>query len=259
MDHRQLVPSKFNKINHLAWFLPGVAKPAVLSSSSIMAPDPSPRTLTPRQEQVALALAGGATITGAAEQFSVNRTTIYRWLKTVPAFADAVQRGRAEFILARRDDLHYLSSRAMETLVAILDNPRSSPAVLLRAAMFILKRPQTPGQGWLLPELIPQPDGATINDSATIEAESARLADIGDLAPDPPDAAERNTMQHVTETEADPAESCEVPYSLGILPSCPVPLAVIERRNFRMHFPDTMDDLKTTPISPAARPLTALS
>ena len=196
---------------------------------------------------MALALAAGATITSTAEQFQIDRSTIYRWMKSVPAFADAVQRGRAEFLLARRDDLQYLSSRAMETLLAILDNPRSSPAVLLRAAMFILKRPQTPGQGWVLPELLPQPGGPTINDSATLEAECARLADIADLAPDAPSepipdaaaATECNEMQHETEL-------CEVPYSLGVLPSCPVPLAVLERRNFRIHFLDTMDGLKTT-------------
>jgi len=74
----------------------------------------------------------------------------------------------------------------METLLAILDNPRSSPAVLLRTAMFILSRPQTPDKGWRLPESVPQPGGSTINDSATLEAECSRLADLGDLAPEPP-------------------------------------------------------------------------
>jgi hypothetical protein len=49
------------------------------------------------------------------------------------------RQSRAEFVLARRDDLHQFSNRALETL-AILDNPNSSPAVLLRTFMFILQR-----------------------------------------------------------------------------------------------------------------------
>jgi hypothetical protein len=39
------------------------------------------------------------------------------------------------------DALHHLSNRAVEALLAILDNPKSSPAVLLRTSIFILQRP----------------------------------------------------------------------------------------------------------------------
>jgi hypothetical protein len=40
--------------------------------------------------------------------------------------AAALHRARAELVLARRDDLLKLSNRALETLPAILDTPRSS-------------------------------------------------------------------------------------------------------------------------------------
>src|ERR1051326_3206307 len=120
--------------------------------------DSPPLSLSPVQERVALSLGSGLTITGAAQEAGLHRATLYRWLKTHPGFAAAVQQARTEFILARRDDLHYLSNRAMETLLAILDNPRSSPAVLLRASMFILQRSETRGKGWCMPTSLPEPE-----------------------------------------------------------------------------------------------------
>ena len=96
------------------------------------------------QQCVVNALAAGSTLTDAAEAYGVHRVTIYRWMKTCKHFSTALQRARAEFVLARRDDLHQLSNRALETLLTILDNPKSSPAVLLRTAVFILQRPQMP-------------------------------------------------------------------------------------------------------------------
>src|SRR5450755_1915214 len=113
--------------------------------------------LTTVQQCVIDALAAGATLTAAAEANGLNRVTIYRWMKTHKQFSAALHQARAEFVLARRDDLHYLSNRALEALLAILDNPRSSPAVLLRTAMFILQRPQLPKTGWSMPEPAPAP------------------------------------------------------------------------------------------------------
>src|SRR5260370_22262428 len=95
-------------------------------SSSNMQPDildPSNSSLTPIQQQVALALGSGSTITGAAEDAGLHRVTVYRWMKTSKDFSAAVQHARAEFILSRRDDLHHLSSRALEPLLSILANP----------------------------------------------------------------------------------------------------------------------------------------
>jgi hypothetical protein len=90
-------------------------------------------------------------------------------MKTRQEFSAALRSARAEFVLARRDDLHHLSNRALETLLAILDNPRSSPAVLLRTAMFVLQRPQLPKTGWSMPEPAPEPEDEKLLDSAVIE------------------------------------------------------------------------------------------
>ena len=225
--------------------------------------DSTPPSLSPIQQRVALALGSGLTITGAAHDAGLHRATVYRWLKTHPGFSAAVQQSRTEFVLSRRDDLHYLSNRAMETLLAILDNPRSSPSVLLRTSMFILQRSQIPGKGWCLPELLPKPDGNTLIDSASLEKECDLRAGIDGLeieeidesaAPTTPvaeapetaaDATQCDTAQPDANNVAEAAGACEAPYRDGGLPSCPVPADVLDARDLRSYYLDTMDDLKT--------------
>ena len=125
-------------------------------------------SLSPVQQSVADALGSGSTISGAAEEFEVSRVTIYQWIKSRKDFAAAIQQARAEFVLSRRDDLQYMSDRALESLIAILDNPGAPPGVLLRVAMFILKRPQTK-TGWCMPEPVPEPGRQKLLDSVLIE------------------------------------------------------------------------------------------
>jgi hypothetical protein len=140
--------------------------------------------LTTVQQCVVNALAAGSTLTDAAEAYGVHRVTIYRWMKSSKPFSAALHRARAEFVLARRDDLHHLSNRALETLLAILDNPRSSPAVLLRTAIFILQRPQLPKTGWSMPEPAPDPDGEKLLDSAIIEQDYDSLPGLCNIEKD---------------------------------------------------------------------------
>ncbi len=182
------------------------------------------------QQSVANALAAGASISDAAEAYGVNRVTVYRWMKNLPQFAAALHQGRADFVLSRRDDLHYLSNRAIETLIAIIDNPRASPSVLLKASMFILQRPQVPKTGWTMPEPAPNPDGEVLVDSAVIESHYANLPGVygiereedtpappqPEAAPDPPAAAPPaetpcNNMQHKSSVLADVAPAPKIP------------------------------------------------
>src|ERR1039457_1311984 len=159
------------------------------------------------------------------EAYSVHRVTVYRWMKTCQPFSAALQRARAEFVLARRDDLHQLSNRALETLLAILDNPKSSPAVLLRTAMFILQRPQMPKAGWSMPEPAPNPDGEKLLDSAIIEQDYDSLPGLCNIERDDPvemetpaeSAAPAETPSE-TETPVDSATSEPPPP-----PETPVP------------------------------------
>jgi len=155
--------------------------------------------LTSVQQCVVDALAAGTTLTDAAETYGVHRVTIYRWMKTSKPFAAALHRARAEFVLARRDDLYHLSNRALETLLAVLDNPKASPAVQLRAAMFILQRPQLPKTGWSMPEPAPDPDGKKLLDSAIIEQDYDSLPGLCNI--------EREDLAEAPLETETPAES----------------------------------------------------
>jgi hypothetical protein len=162
--------------------------------------------LTTIQQCVVNALAAGATLTNAAEQYGVHRVTVYRWMKTHKEFTIALRQAQADFVLARRDALFHLSTRAMETLLAILDNPKSSPAVLFKTAAFILQRPQQPNAGWSMPEPAPDPDDNKLLDSAVIEQDYAHLPGLYSIAMDPP----MEEDAHAESVASDPPPSPDV-------------------------------------------------
>ena len=209
------------------------------------------------QQCVANALAAGSTLTDAAAAYGVHRVTVYRWMKTCQPFSAALHHARAEFVLARRDALHQLSNRALDTLLAILENPKSSPAVLLRTALFILQRPQLPKTGWSMPEPAPDPDGEKLLDSAIIEQDYANLPGLCNIERDPetddpapspaatPAAAEApadvtpcSRMQHDPEISGDPAPLTAPPQGPLSCPAPPVdPQASHRPRNGPGRFP----------------------
>jgi len=238
--------------------------------------------LTTVQQCVVNALAAGSTVTAAAEAYGIQRMTVYRWMKTLPQFSAALHRARAEFVLARRDDLYHLSNRALETLLAVLDNPRSSPAVLLRTATFILQRPQLPKTGWSMPEPSPDPDGEKLLDSAIIEQDYDSLPGLANIerqgqddvtaetpaetevpgesdtsepplpaeppVPPPSDAAGCDEMLH-------DSPNCDAPAPITCqtgLRSCTVPPEVLEARNNHANFLETLDLIKS--VGEALRP-----
>src|SRR5450631_1553701 len=180
--------------------------------------------LTTVQQCVIDALAAGATLTDAAEANNINRATIYRWMKTRKEFSTALHHARAEFVLARRDDLHYLSNRALEILLVILNNPKSSPAVLLRTAMFILQRPQLPKTGWSMPEPAPTPDGQKLIDSAIIEQDYNSLPGLQDIERETEQDVENNAPADPGQSHESPAQSpAEAPAESPLPPTSPAP------------------------------------
>ena len=108
------------------------------------------KPFTPAQAIVVQAPATGATITAAAELASVSRTTIYTWLEN-PVFKHAIAYSQQEYAMTMQDRMQALSAKALDKLEALLDDPRSSPSVILKASLAILNRPQFPKQGWVLP------------------------------------------------------------------------------------------------------------
>jgi SEC-C motif len=114
-------------------------------------------TVSPAQAQVIAALAQGRTITDAAHDAGLHRTTIHHWFRTEPVFTTAFRQAQREYVETLQDGMRDLAARAVETLRDLLDDPKTPPAVRLRTALAILQRPHFPNPGWHLPERIESP------------------------------------------------------------------------------------------------------
>jgi transposase-like protein len=130
-------------------------------------------TLPPLQAEVASALASGATISAAASQAGVHRSTLHNWLKQ-QAFKDALDQARNYYAESVRDQLAELSALALDTIRQILSNPEAPASVRLRAAMAVLERPQFPDRGWSLPvpAYYPESEQKIVDTMASLEVGS---------------------------------------------------------------------------------------
>ncbi len=129
-------------------------------------------TLSPAQARVIAALAQGRTITDAARDAGLHRTTIHHWFRTEPTFKAAFEAAQREYVETLHDGMRDLAARAVETLRNLLDDPKTPPAVRLRTALAILERPHFPKQGWQLPERIESPrEQEVINHLTEVEAD----------------------------------------------------------------------------------------
>src|ERR1700688_2604653 len=104
-----------------------------------------PANLTPAQAQVLAALAQGRTVTAAAHDAGLHRNTIYNWLNE-PEFKTAVDEAQREYVAILSDGMRDLAALALETLRALLENPKTPPAVRLKTALAILQRPHFPNR-----------------------------------------------------------------------------------------------------------------
>src|ERR1039457_3320059 len=95
--------------------------------------------LTTVQQQVIVALTHGASVSAAAQSAGVHRATIPRWLATQPAFEQASQAARAEYIFTLRDQMRELSALALDTLYSLLTDTQAAAPVRLRAALAVLE------------------------------------------------------------------------------------------------------------------------
>jgi hypothetical protein len=113
--------------------------------------------LSPAQAQVIAALAQGRTITAAAIEAGLHRSTIHNWLRDEPDFKTAMQQACAEYAAILNDGMRDLAARALETVRNLLDDPETPPAIRLKAALAVLDRPHFPNPGWQLPQPIEPP------------------------------------------------------------------------------------------------------
>ena len=107
----------------------------------------APANLSPVQAQVIAALAEGATVSGAARQADIHRTTIHHWIRNHPEFKAAAAQAQAEYAAALIDEMRELCAQALKTLRNLLERSDVPPAVRLKAALAVLNRPHFPQPG----------------------------------------------------------------------------------------------------------------
>jgi transposase-like protein len=100
--------------------------------------------LSPQQQQVIDALSDGVSSTDAAAQAGVHRNTIANWRRNSLFFREALADAQYDRALLFRDQTERRLDRALETLDAVLSDPKASASVRLKAALFIIDRASTP-------------------------------------------------------------------------------------------------------------------
>ncbi|MFN7919652.1 MAG: SEC-C metal-binding domain-containing protein [Bryobacteraceae bacterium] len=95
--------------------------------------------LSPKQTQVLAALLAGETVSAAARDHQIHRSTIHDWIRRDSRFGSALEQGR-EYLQTRLfDDIQDLAALALDRIRQLLADPNTAPAVVLRAATLILK------------------------------------------------------------------------------------------------------------------------
>ena len=100
--------------------------------------------LTPQQLQVINALTEGITMTDAAALAGVHRNTIANWRRNSLFFREALADAQYDRALLFRDMAEGMLDLAFATLNTLLIDPKASPSVRLKAAMFIIEKATTP-------------------------------------------------------------------------------------------------------------------
>ena len=96
-------------------------------------------TLTPIQVQVLQSLVAGLSVTAAAKEAGIHRTTVHLWTRTLPDFARAYLTLRQQRADGLVDQLGDLADLAINTFRQLLSDESASASVRLKAAMEIVK------------------------------------------------------------------------------------------------------------------------
>src|SRR5690349_9412817 len=100
--------------------------------------------LTPQQLAVISALSTGATVTAAAEEAGVHRTTINNWRRDSVPFKVALNDAQYDRALYFRERCEALFDLAVTAIQEILADPKTPPSVRLRAAQAITQMAVAP-------------------------------------------------------------------------------------------------------------------
>jgi hypothetical protein len=100
--------------------------------------------LSPEQLIVIIALSEGVNLTDAAAQAGIHRNTIANWRRNSLFFREALADAQYDRALFFRDQAEDRLDLAFKTVDSVLNDPKASPSVRLKAAMFIIGKAVTP-------------------------------------------------------------------------------------------------------------------
>jgi hypothetical protein len=138
----------------------------------MMSHDTTPQTATglSRQQLTAIVeLLLGSTVTEAAKEARVDRTTVHRWLSSDALFVATMNRLKREELDAIRSRMRSAAVTAVETVEELMEGADVHPAIRLRAALAVLE-----AAGGLEPERI----GPTGVEEVQAEFRRAQLRSI---------------------------------------------------------------------------------
>jgi len=93
---------------------------------------------TTQQITALSALAYGASVTQAAGEAGVHRNTISNWRRETPGFEIALASAQYDRALFFREKAEDMSDLAFTTMRAIMEDPKASPSVRLKAALAVV-------------------------------------------------------------------------------------------------------------------------
>jgi hypothetical protein len=111
-----------------------LAQPAEPTSLSVVMAE-----LSPPQQAALGALAGGQTLSSAAEAAGVNRVTLWRWLKTDPAFAHAYRQWKLELRESSEAQLLRVGERAVAAVARATEAGDAKIALAILREMGLLR------------------------------------------------------------------------------------------------------------------------
>jgi hypothetical protein len=101
-------------------------------------------SLSPVQEKVIAAIAGGATMQAAATAAGIHRNTIACWRRSSYFFRDALSQAHDDQALFIREEAENHIAEAFAAIHAILNKPEVSDRARLNAAKYIIEKASTP-------------------------------------------------------------------------------------------------------------------
>jgi len=140
--------------------------------------------LTTQQQHVLALLAQGSTVGAAAKAAGVHRNTVSNWRRAgSPEFRNAWQSAQVEQAAYWRDQIQVLGDVAVASILCILEDPRTTPSVRLKASLAILNVIATPAPVHKAGELVteelhipaqpPTPEPEKAEPAATVASQNS--------------------------------------------------------------------------------------